>query len=514
MDLGGFWKGDKPTFRKGAPAVYANAPGYLAGAELESIGRGKCGREVGVVVFESHQAALASMPNRFICAQLYRRGDRTKEHPDPWWYGWRGQQFLIVIYGNLIVEVGDLNFGPFEKVERQFWQAAETLRAALATEGPATRPAATTQSGSSQQLPLGEGDRTSVAGTEYVLKCLHGAEITEAVPGRICLWHNGELLIIDPYRPQLDDRVRSRWKIVGLSASRTRAVVMVEKKAGELPTYGVANLRKGELLGTFDGLEGSQWAFSADERFAFPIAGMGRAGWVYFDAAKRAGVARKLLDTQKQRPKNDWHYWCGAVLADGKSICLFGCSSGRRRHAMMRFDRDAPERATIRPGGTPVCRVVDVRPHELLCEIPDDRLAALSTKTWELGTPKGRAHLHAAGGRPDPSGKYAYWIDRHEGLFIYDRRTAESVDLPRADSRRRDGWTFNAQTLGATFTTDGRVAVVATPYQSRLTFIDTARHTVIRRIYTYPLAGAFLVEPDKQGRPGTCLVVVTTLPYE
>ena len=330
--------------------------------------------------------------------------------------------------------------------------------------------------------------------------------------------------------------MKSPWKIVGLSASRARAVVMVEKKAGELPTsggremvlpdgrrekkagepptYGVADLRTGELLGTFGGLEGSQWAFSADERFAFPIAGKGRAGWVYFDAAKKAGVARKLLDTQKQRPKDDWHYWRGAVLADGKTICLFVWCPACTRCARVRSDGAEPGKATISPGGAPVLRVLDVRPGELLCEIPDDRLAVLSTETWKLGPPKGRAHLHAAAGRPGPRGKYAYWIDPHDGLSIYDRRTAEPVDFPKVDFPRREGWTYNAQTLGVTFTADGRVAVVATPYQFRLTFIDTARHTVIKRVYTYPAAGAFLVEPDKPGQPGTCLAVVTNLPYE
>lgn len=370
-----------------------------------------------------------------------------------------------------------------------------------------------------RQFPLKESDTVSVGGTEYTLKALHNAEITAAVPGRICLWHDGELLLIDPHRPRLDDRVRSRWKIVGLSPGRTRAVVMVQKKPGELPTYGVANLESGELVGTFGGVDepgagDGEWVFSPDERFAFSLTGMGPAGWIYFDSEKKAGVTRLVLELNEDRLKNDWHYWRGAVLADGKTVCLFVCSSGCRRHALLRFDCAAPQNATIRPGGTPVYRVIEVRPRELLCQISDDRLAPLSTETWELGPPKGPAHLRAAAGRPGPGGIYAYWIDRHDGLFVYDRRTAESVDLPKLECGRRDAWTLNAQTLGATFTDDGRVAIVATPYEGRLTFIDTARHTVIDRIRTFPAAGAFLIKPDKAGQPGTCLVVVTRLPYE
>jgi hypothetical protein len=140
VQLGDFWKGDKPVFKLGDPAgaLYSHSKGYLGGAVLKAIGSAmNSSRRVGVAAFDSRENALAAVKVRLNTANVIKQGETSKEHPYPWWACRTGQPLLIVLYDDLFVEVGDLHFGPFDKVEVEFWRVAEAVHAALTTTPPA-----------------------------------------------------------------------------------------------------------------------------------------------------------------------------------------------------------------------------------------------------------------------------------------------------------------------------------------------------------------------------------------
>ena len=52
-------------------------------------------------------------------------------------------------------------------------------------------------------------------------------------------------------------------------------------------------------------------------------------------------------------------------------------------------------------------------------------------------------------------------------------------------------------------------------YDGVLTIIDNSTLDVVRRVRLAGApAGAFLIEAEKDGEPGICFVVTTSLPYE
>ena len=88
------------------------------------------------------------------------------------------------------------------------------------------------------------------------------------------------------------------------------------------------------------------------------------------------------------------------------------------------------------------------------------------------------------------------------------------------------GRSANAASIGVTFSADGRLAFVATPYSGTVSVIDTLKRQVIQEIslgedrpsHDISAAGVlvFSTQPGTASSPtrGICLVITCVLPYE
>jgi hypothetical protein len=137
VDLGDFWRGEKPTFREGNNMLQKQA-GYLGSAELEVSVRDKCVRRAGAIIFKSKPEAFAAVEFwRNNVANIIESGTQTDQRRNPWWFCAKsGQPLLIVVYDGMVVWASDIYFGTrYEKVEGELWQAVEKIHFSLVGEG-------------------------------------------------------------------------------------------------------------------------------------------------------------------------------------------------------------------------------------------------------------------------------------------------------------------------------------------------------------------------------------------
>lgn len=361
-----------------------------------------------------------------------------------------------------------------------------------------------------------EGDVLAVGGRRYVLRCL-GSEREQGLPtfgpmqdvAKWFVWHQGQGWVIDPLRPDLGAAFTCRRPVVAVSPERSLAVVTLpeeRRRPTDPQVLAVVGLKDGELLGRLPGGD-RQWAFSFDGRFVCPLRGGAATGWYYFDVQQKQVVSRPLIDA---RP-GAWRYWSGAVLPDGRTL-LVSVRVDDKQHRVVRFDPDKPDAVEPVEAMADATAIGGRFGDAILYYTAAGGARLVSATTWRSEAVDAE-RVRLLQGRRDPSGRLVYCLNSSTGLAIRD--TASGKDT---SCRFRDGWFFNAATMGVTFSADGRVAVVPTPYDTQLTFVDNNTRKVIQRIQV-PVApaGAFLVEPgdgDGPGDPGTCLVVGTFLPYE
>lgn len=386
-------------------------------------------------------------------------------------------------------------------------------------DGAATRPATTrpsspqaTRPGSPQSQPatrpVAEGDRFSIAGREYDVKYLDAPATFGQVQDsrKLFVWHKGKGWLIDPLKPDLKTQFKCDWPVEGISPDLSLAVAMVKRENSRDTDSVAVDLKKNEIIGRMPGLHVSRWFFSSDGRFIFPLSGYSKDGWSYFDVGQGKLVTRKLPDL-------DWHYWSSAVLEDGKTVlAVVRDGSGEPRRLLTVKLAKPEDFQAVAKVPDDIVQITGRFNEDLLCIALYGRTLLLSCKTWQT-RPVSEAQERMLEGRADPSGKCVYWCHSRAGLFIYERKSGKETAFPS-----RDGWYFNARSFGATFSADGKLAVVATPYNLRVTFIDTATRKVVDRLPTgmanIAPAGAFLIEAEKEGQVGLCLVVGTFLPYE
>lgn len=321
-------------------------------------------------------------------------------------------------------------------------------------------------------------------------------------PGMICLWQAGTGWVIDPLRPSLDRAFSCRWELVAVSADRSQAIAL-----GEDRKPGVVDLKRGTFRPILDASNGglAEWVFSPSGRYAYALNGYGKAGWSYLDLEQAREVTVKIPGLAEE----DYAYWHGALLDDGKRVCLF--MRGDQLRQRIEFPIDQPERRASHANEANIVEVYRVRGDQLACRIDVDKFCLASTRTWqvvqELTGDDQRARLLA---RPGPEGRHGYFTDSRRGVLIFDAKTDSLV---RAFDER-DGRFWNASSLGVTFSANGRFGAVTTPYEGRLSLIDLDKREVVERLPVVPSCVALLLEPAQPGELAECLVVPTSLPFE
>jgi hypothetical protein len=367
----------------------------------------------------------------------------------------------------------------------------------------------TTQPEASREVK--DGDMLTVGGRRYVVQCLGGKPglpTFDLVQDRAkwFVWHNGDGWVIDPLKPDLRSAFKCRWPVQAVSPDISLAVVSLpeERRRPDDPVVmAIVDLKNGQILGRLpEPVE--KWGFSSDGRFVWPLQGVASSAWFYFDVRQKKAVSRPLMDVKP----DTWQHWSGAVLPDGKTVVM-STRVYEKEHRVVRFDPDKPDVVEPVKGMTDATVISGRFGDEILCCTFAGASSLVSTKTWE-SRKLGEDEVRLLEGRRDATGKLIYYRDPQKELTIRDLKTGKDTSF-----YFRDGWFFNAATLGVTFSSDGKLAVVATPYDFQLTFIDNGTRKVIRRarLFAAP-AGAFLIEPEDGTKPGTCLVVGTYLPHE
>jgi hypothetical protein len=101
--------------------IFTGAPGYVGGATLRSEHR-----SVNLVVFESHDTALAAVEfRRTAVAAVITPGAHERNGITTWWFS-ESQALLSIVHGNAILEVHDLR-KRYSEIEDALWSAASEL---------------------------------------------------------------------------------------------------------------------------------------------------------------------------------------------------------------------------------------------------------------------------------------------------------------------------------------------------------------------------------------------------
>jgi hypothetical protein len=332
---------------------------------------------------------------------------------------------------------------------------------------------------------------------------------------QVCLWADDKLYLVDPYKPKWQEPIACSWPVLTVSADRSRAVVRLPKRKFEEFHVGVVDLNKNVLLADFllshlsviqphHALKGSPWAFSPDGRWVFPLTG-GGVDYAFFD------VKEKKIHRHNFFPKEkvDRNLWVGAV-PDGKEAVVF-IRHTAGPHGHVQIPLADPTQLKFVKGEPPAYVIYKQDGKKLFCHVAVKEDAWIDTTTWQMGpTVTDETEMDLILGRSDPEGRWLYVYNKG-GMSIYDVKTRKIA----AKGPGHDGGAGNAETLGVTFNTAADVAAFATPYENRLTFLDTATHKVLARVrLEVPVSGAFLFDSVKSNQPGTCLAVVVKLPYE
>jgi len=367
-----------------------------------------------------------------------------------------------------------------------------------------------------QSRDLYEGNVLEVGGKQYVLKCLgrlYHPEKLQDLPdfgftqdGAKCfVWHKGHGWVIDPLRPDLHAAFECRWPVKAVSADTSLAVVALpdERRHPADPLVGaVVDLKKNQILGRLP-LVASKWGFSSDGRFVWPTYAVAKRDWFFFDVRQKKVVTMPLIDAEADTEQ----YWSGVVLPDGKTV-LMSVRVYDKQHRVVQFDLEKPG-VVDPPKGIQDAAYISGRFGDDVLYYVKNAASILSIKTWESRKVDAE-EVQLLEGRRGPANNLVFCLDSFTGLRIRDLASGKDLKFFHGD-----GWFFNARTLGVTFSADGRIAVVPTPYDGQLTLLDTSTRKVTRRIQV-PVApaGAFLIDSKDANKPGICLVVGTDLPYE
>ena len=204
--------------------------------------------------------------------------------------------------------------------------------------------------------------------------------------------------------------------------------------------------------------------------------------------------------------------WSGFESADRAHVHLFihhwDRPNKRHRHYLATLERNA---ATVTPqiaaSDLRASRYILATKTHIWCTTTDDKLLGLNPDDLSLlhaiTLPKGARTTSCS---PGPQGKRLYVTDAFAGLAIYD------IESGKALANYKDGRSANTGNAGVTFTDDGKVALVATPYAHQLTLIDTSTFEVLKRVkLKHPARGAVVIDENGQRTIRTTPVM---LPYE
>jgi hypothetical protein len=364
-------------------------------------------------------------------------------------------------------------------------------------------------SASKPSKALAEGDRIRIGRQEYVLQVFKNGTVGRVERrGAFCLWKGGTVWVVDPLRPDLKDRFAFPWPIEALSADRSLAVVRLPAKKDLL---AVADVQKKRLVvelppekePKFYSVAPEEWVFSAHRRHVYALAGVGVGGWYYLDLMQKKRIA---VDVSGFRPRHGLHLWSGTVLHGGKEAVIF-LSGGDKRDGRRRvvFPLDNPEKRTVAVPDIDVVYVLEAGKDHVTAYLGDGKYGRLSTHTWNLvqrfdwgaGQEVRSPLLHQLG----PGGRHGYLINDWHRLVVYDRKSGNLVKI------LLDEKAIDTRSRGVTFTAAGRHGIVAAK-ASRIAVFDSHTHEIVHEyVLKNPLTMAFLIEPAKNEKVGTCLVL-------
>lgn len=271
-------------------------------------------------------------------------------------------------------------------------------------------------------------------------------------------------------------------------------------------------------------LSGDEFLRSPDGNFAVPFEG--EAPFVgYIDLGKKEFIYFKetFPPTGEEQEKGGLtrYKWTGVLNQKSEQstseMWLFVRRWDREKEIFsshrLHIPLSHPEYTTIEMMKYVVVERVFIQSeNEVLCEIVDENdinWARISTNTWNIlakGKPlREYARLGRAVYSPDKSEIYAVYATKGEGLVIFDAKTGE--EKVRYENI---GHYFNAFTFGPTFSPEGSVVAVSTPYQHKISLIDVKTHRVISEYKTvFPLAGIIFNKKELNAYS-----YKTFLPYE
>jgi len=347
------------------------------------------------------------------------------------------------------------------------------------------------------------GGVVRIGGAEYALRDLSlgwrgyrcGDEIYASDGERLTVVNVATRAVARPVETRLE--VRALLPKRGLALVRAKdELALVEFPA----TRPVAALKVADIA--------SHWSASPDERFLFPHRADGDA-YPIVDVAGRA-LRHVEPDKAVERPAT-FH-----ALPAGKWM-LVHARGPRGAGEVILIDRADPDHQLRHADALGIDRLFAVAGDTLYATRRDPadpagppRIVAID---WARHTIRATcAALDADRVQwmgPGPARGDLYVIDAHAGLRVLDAATLE----PRA--ALRDGRSVNAATAGVTFSPDGKLALVGTPYGRQVTVLDTATYKPVECL---PVgegpAGALLLPPVAGAARGTLLILHVTLPYE
>lgn len=368
-----------------------------------------------------------------------------------------------------------------------------------------------------EQAPkvLEPGMTVELGGTSYVVQRppvpLQFGWSTRAAMGQIAWWTEGKLAILDKVHPKGVEVHPCPWRAELIAQGLDRALVWVKEEEPNRYHLAIADIQKQKLIREFPGLDkGYDWWISPSGRYLIPLGGYGD-NFCFYDIQESKLVTVNAPKVEVEGAK--WS-WGGAVMEDNKSARLLFSSSQERNAWRTTVALDDPLAMKFEDAG-PIANIEKRSDGKWLANLQwqaekPSQQAIVSPDKWEIVRTFDRDsdEAHARLGQHTPDGKQSYYLDRSKGLTIYE--VASNRVVGRGPGR--DGWSFNAPTMGVTFDASGSVALFASPYDALLTALDTQTHAVAGR-WKILCSGAILV-PGEKGKPGQMIVMETFLPWE
>ncbi len=263
-------------------------------------------------------------------------------------------------------------------------------------------------------------------------------------------------------------------------------------------------------------LGGCRFLRSPNGKYAIPYQGsapflgcidLKKKEFVYYkDEFPHTGEQRKV----QSKPRYQWTGIVDANAEGAPALVLY----------VRRWDRDAgswsahrariplndPAKIMVDKIDIAIERVCGRAKGELLCLCLGGSWARIDEKTGAVLV-KGEVieNQHSGPAAYSPDRKSIYMVLSGLGLVVFDANTGEK----KADHNRLGSY-GNAHTLGATFSPDGSVAFVSSPYGKRISLIDVKTQKLIVTHRTpNPWAGLVFNEKERKA-----YAYKTMLPYE